>query len=154
MSFEVCGMIVECVNLGVSVYIWKDVLFLPCVSTWHGSLCWGQLWIFSWYSKELWLWAQIFSFSKQIVEFCCSFVAESWCPATPDEKVGWGIWSSCCPFLLIRGHTLAQYCHGVKFGQFSKWKKLGFFYYVFLCNIVLFDVIPEMQPPFLSGCWE
>lgn len=35
--------------------------------------------------------AQTCSFSRQIVEFCCLFVAESWCPATPDEKVGQGI---------------------------------------------------------------
>lgn len=32
MAFEVCGMTVECVNLGVSVHIWEDELFLPCVN--------------------------------------------------------------------------------------------------------------------------
>lgn len=85
MSFEVCGMIVERVNLAVWIYVQDDAAFPPL----HADV--GLLLLLRMnygdsgdaprsHGPVL----QTCSFSRQIVEFCRLFGTESWCPAAPD----------------------------------------------------------------------
>lgn len=87
MSFEVCGMIAECDNLAASTHVQEDDVLPPLHTGMGPLLCQGQVMG----ALVLLRGAQICNFSREFAMLRCPLVEKSWCPASLDENVGWGI---------------------------------------------------------------